>query len=59
MPYRYMPLMMGVDRVERRRRMKAKRVKMGVSQPKIILGKGVCEVVRGNARVGLAGLAAL
>jgi hypothetical protein len=35
-------LMIGVDRVEKRRRMKAKRVKMGVSQPKIILGEGVC-----------------
>jgi hypothetical protein len=46
MPYRYMPLMMGVERVERRRRTKAKRVKTGVSQPKIILDEGGCGVVR-------------
>jgi hypothetical protein len=50
MPYRYMPLMMGVDREERRRRMKAKKVKMGVSQPKIILGEGVCGVVERSVR---------
>jgi hypothetical protein len=50
MPYRYMLLMMGVDREENKRRMKAKRVRTGVSQPKIILGEGGREVVRGNAR---------
>jgi hypothetical protein len=54
MPYRYMLLMIGVDRVEKRRRMKAKRVKMGVSQPKIILDEGGAGRDEKRKRVGLA-----
>jgi hypothetical protein len=46
--------MIGVDRVEKRRRMKAKRVKMGVSQPKIILDEGDAGRDEKRKRVGLA-----